>query len=114
MDAVLARGIPLALGTDSRASNPDLNLLAEMRFLLGRLSSHSPQQVLEMGTSNGARALGRHHDMGILQPGMLANLAVVRLPDRTAKDPHELLFDPESKIIRSYVHGSLVYAEENI
>ena len=52
--------------------------------------------------------------MGILQPGMLANLAVVRLPDRTAKAPHELLFDPESKIIRSYVHGSLVYAEENI
>ena len=113
-DAVLTRGIPLALGTDSRASNPDLNLLAEMRFLLGRLSSPSPQQVLEMGTSHGARALGRHHDMGILQPGRLANLAVVRLPDRAAKDPHELLFDPESKIIRSYVHGSLVYAEENI
>jgi len=113
-DSVLTRGIPLALGTDSRASNPDLNLLAEMRFLLGQVSSPAPQQVLEMGTSNGARALGRHHEMGVLQPGMLANLAVVRLPDRPAKDPHELLFAPESKVIRSYVHGTLVYAEENI
>ena len=85
-----------------------------MRFLLGQVSSPSPQQVLKMGTSNGARALGRHHEMGVLQPGMLANLAVVRLPDRPAKDPHELLFAPESKVIRSYVHGTLVYAEENI
>ncbi|MEE3369973.1 MAG: amidohydrolase family protein [Planctomycetota bacterium] len=111
-DSVLARGIPLALGTDSRASNPDLNLLAEMRFLLGQTSSPSPQQVLQLGTSNGARALGRHHEMGVLQPGMLANLIVVRLPDRRAKDPHELLFAPESKVIRTYVHGDLVHAEE--
>ena len=111
--SVLERGIPLALGTDSRASNPDLNLLAEMRFLLGQTSSPSPQQVLQIGTSNGAQALGRHHEMGVLQPGMLANLIVVRLPDRPARDPHELLFDPESKVIRTYVHGALVYADEN-
>ena len=112
-ESVLARGIPLALGTDSRASNPDLNLLAEMQFLLGQTSSPSPQQVLQLGTRNGARALGQHHEMGALKPGMLANLIVIRLPDRPAKDPHELLFDPESKVIRTYVHGALVHAEES-
>ena len=113
-ESVLARHIPIALGTDSRASNPNLNLFEEMRSLLGQTPGPTPQQVLQIGTLNGARALGRLHEMGALLPGKLANLVVVRLPDRPTRDPYELLFDPQSKIIRTYVRGALVYsAAEN-
>ena len=54
---LLAAGVTVALGTDSRASNPDLSLFEEMRFVATRYPI-APQVVLRMATSNGAKALG--------------------------------------------------------
>ncbi|RMG39188.1 MAG: hypothetical protein D6725_05650 [Planctomycetota bacterium] len=52
-----ALGVNVALGTDSRASNPDLSLLNELRFLLG--SSRLPlTALLPLASRNGCRALG--------------------------------------------------------
>ncbi|MGB0595991.1 MAG: amidohydrolase family protein [Rubripirellula sp.] len=53
-----AAGVRVALGTDSRASNPDLNLWKEVQYLLHHRMDLSPGNVLEMATVNGARALG--------------------------------------------------------
>ncbi len=54
LEAMLNLGVAVALGTDSRASNPDLSLLAEMQFV----AQHHPQvpaaKVLELGTRAGA------------------------------------------------------------
>ena len=53
---LLALGASVALGTDSRASNPDLNLLAEMRFVAKRYPALPPAEVLRLGTLAGAQA----------------------------------------------------------
>ena len=56
---MLAAGIRVAIGTDSRASNPDLNVWSDVQFLLLHRTDISPAEVLRMATKNGAEALGR-------------------------------------------------------
>ena len=59
----LRAGVPLALGTDSLASNESLSLWDEMEFALDWFNGDlSPQQLLHMSTLGGARAL--HGDCG--------------------------------------------------
>jgi aminodeoxyfutalosine deaminase len=88
---LLARGVRVALGTDSLASNPDLDLLAEAR-LVRRLHPDLPGEViLRMATLAGAEALGWQDEAGSLEPGKSADLAVVGLPAGKAADPHELV-----------------------
>ena len=77
---LLAAGVRVALGTDSRASNPDLDLLAEMRHVARVHSNVAPTAILRMGTLGGAQALGCDADLGSLAPGKLANLVAVPLP----------------------------------
>ncbi len=55
----VAAGVRVALGTDSRASNPDLNLWNEVRFLLDKRQDVAPEMVLATATLHGADALGR-------------------------------------------------------
>jgi cytosine/adenosine deaminase-related metal-dependent hydrolase len=94
---MLAAGVTVALGTDSRASSPDLSLLAEMQDVARRHPEIEPRAVLEIATLGGARALGREHSIGSLAPGKRAGLAVVALPEGRAADPHELLVDPAAR-----------------
>ncbi len=76
--AALRRGVPLALGTDSLASNVDLNLFAEAAFLMDRHPTLSPDVVLAMMTLGGARALGCLNHLGSLTAGKVA--AVIAVP----------------------------------
>ncbi|HEX3315880.1 MAG TPA: amidohydrolase family protein [Gemmataceae bacterium] len=88
----LKAGIPVALGTDSLASNPDLDVLAEARFVARRNPDVSPATVLKMLTKFGAVALGREKECGTLAAGKEASLVVLPVPDIEVDDPHELLF----------------------
>ena len=88
----LGRGVRVALGTDSLASNPDLDVLAEARFLHRRNPGLPGSQLLRMATLNGAAALGWQKETGSLTPGKSADLVVLPLPDENACDPHELIF----------------------
>jgi cytosine/adenosine deaminase-related metal-dependent hydrolase len=90
---LLARGVRVALGTDSLASNPDLDLLAEARFIHERHSGFPGDQLLRMATLAGAEALGRGYQTGSLEPGKSADLVVVPLPDVDAGDPFRLLLE---------------------
>jgi len=107
LQQMLAAGVTVALGTDSRASAPDLSLLAEIRFVADRYPTLARDVVLRLGTINGARALGRDQEIGSLEPGKYANLAVVALPDRDAADPHELLFESDQPVIQTWYRGVL-------
>lgn len=87
----LARGVRVALGTDSLASNPDLDLLAEARFVQKKYPDVPGEVVLRMATLSGAEALGWADETGSLTPGKSADLVVVPLPDEEPADPHRLV-----------------------
>jgi cytosine/adenosine deaminase-related metal-dependent hydrolase len=106
---LLAAGVQMALGTDSRASNPDLSLLAEMRCVAERHPGVSPAKILELGTLAGARALGLERDVGSLAPGKLANLAIVQISGAHAAEPHALLFDSAARVVQTWFHGRPVH-----
>lgn len=75
---MLRRGIPVALGTDSRASNPDLSLWGEVMFLRRKVTDFPPDKLLEMATGAGARALGMK-ESGAIAVGAPAEIACVPL-----------------------------------
>ncbi|MFP6768458.1 MAG: amidohydrolase family protein [Planctomycetaceae bacterium] len=80
---LLDAGTPVVLGTDSRASNPDLSVWNELQFLSRRSSALSPADLLSMATQAAARALGLDADLGSLTPGKQAFAAAVALPAST-------------------------------
>ena len=78
---MLAAGLLPALGTDSRASNPSLDLWREMRLLAIAHPRVEPSLVLAMATRGGALALGRDVDYGSLAPGRVAAMLAVDSPE---------------------------------
>jgi cytosine/adenosine deaminase-related metal-dependent hydrolase len=88
----LARGVRVCLGTDSLASNPDLDIFAEAKFVRERYPDFPGDALLRMVTLAGAEALGWIDEAGSLEPGKSADLVALPLPDRDAADPHDLLF----------------------
>jgi cytosine/adenosine deaminase-related metal-dependent hydrolase len=70
--------IPLALGTDSLASNDSLSLWDEMRFALDQFPDNlSPSDVFRMATSGGAAALGLSASTGSLETGKRADFQII-------------------------------------
>jgi cytosine/adenosine deaminase-related metal-dependent hydrolase len=82
---LLRAGAPVGLGVDGSASNEGGELAGELRQALywARLSGGpaalTAAQALELGTLHGARCLGREDELGTLEPGKLADLALWRL-----------------------------------
>lgn len=107
----LAKGVNVALGTDSLASNPDLDLLAEARFLFDRKIETEGATLLRMATLNGARALGWQDETGGLTPGKSADLVVLPLPDRACDDPHELIFASHERVSAVLCRGKWIHGE---
>ena len=78
---LLAAGVRVALGTDSRASNPDLNLLGEMRHVARTHAGRAARRrSSRWRRSTRLEALGCEQECGSITPGKLANLCVP-LPD---------------------------------
>jgi aminodeoxyfutalosine deaminase len=97
----------VALGTDSRASNPDLNLWEEMRFVAGQHPAVSPAEILAMGTASGAKALGLT-DRGTLEVGKRADLAIIALGNDIRDDPHKRLLAPGTRVVQTWIAGQRV------
>jgi aminodeoxyfutalosine deaminase len=79
IEKALSLGISCALGTDSLASNTDLNLFAEAAFTLDNHPSIDPKKVIEMITVNPARSLGRKDDFGSIEPGAKAHMLAIEI-----------------------------------
>ena len=86
--------INVAVGTDSRASNPDLDLFEELKQIASTQNAVSAREILRMGTQSGARALGLEKLLGTIEPEMSSQLCVVSHPDgiQSVQD----LFEPDS------------------
>lgn len=107
--ALRQRGVPVALGTDSLASNSSLSILDEMRFLAGRHPEVAPEELLAMGTVAGARALGLDGEVGALRPGYGADLVVWEFPSVTPAEAGEVLIWHRPSVLQSYVAGRRVW-----
>jgi cytosine/adenosine deaminase-related metal-dependent hydrolase len=106
VEAFLAAGIRVAIGTDSRASNPDLSVLAECRTLVD-VGVVSPREALTMATRQGAWALAFERRCGMLAPGRAADLAILRPSSRHA-DPSEAVLDPDTQIAATLRRGHVI------
>lgn len=101
-------GSPVSLGVDGSASNDSGHMLneARMAMLLTRAvhgaDAVTPEQALEMATLEGARNLGRLHDLGSLEPGKACDMAIF---------PSEDLF---SSGVHDPVHGLLLCHPRNV
>jgi cytosine/adenosine deaminase-related metal-dependent hydrolase len=74
-----ASGVAVAVGTDSLASAPDLNVLAELARMRELAPDVPAAALIESATLVGARALGFEPTHGTLEPGKIAALAAVQL-----------------------------------
>ncbi|HUR14445.1 MAG TPA: amidohydrolase family protein [Mycobacteriales bacterium] len=106
----LAEGSPVALGTDSLASSPDLDLMAEARAArdLARRQGleHPERRLVEALTTGGARAVGQ--DLGTIREGVRADLAVFDVP--VDGDPYASLVEHGAgRCVATVLGGRLVH-----
>ena len=76
VSSLLASGLATGVGTDSSASNADLDLMAEVRAIRDAEPDLAAEQLLALATTGGARAIGVASRFGALSAGMQADLAV--------------------------------------
>jgi cytosine/adenosine deaminase-related metal-dependent hydrolase len=85
--ALVAAGSPVGLGVDGAASNeagelgPEIHQALLFARLAGGPAALTARQALELATINGARCLGRDDELGSLEPGKLADVAMWRIDD---------------------------------
>ena len=98
---LLAAGVRVGIGVDGAASNEESSLIGEVRqaALIARSAGGpraiSVRQALELATMGGARLLGRDQEIGSLEPGKLADIALWRL-DTLA---HAGIADPVAALV---------------
>lgn len=90
---MLDRNIDVAVGTDSRASNPDLNVLYELQEIRRQFPNIPATKILEMGTLAGARALQLDSEIGTLSPGRRGEFLTI--PLEPTSEPEEAILNFE-------------------
>jgi cytosine/adenosine deaminase-related metal-dependent hydrolase len=102
------RGIRVALGTDSLASNPDLSILAEMRHLHRHYPDTPGDVLLRMATLASAEALGWAEETGSLEAGKSADLVVVPLEIGAKTDPLQALLESDLPVQKVLCRGKWI------
>ena len=112
--ALLREGSPIAVGTDSLASSPSLDLLEELRALRDlALAQGAPpdglaERLVQAATRDGAAALGLAGECGVLAPGARADLAVFDVP--AERSPYDALVEHGAgRCVATVLAGRLVH-----
>ncbi len=86
VDDMIKKGIVVSLGTDGAASNNSLDMFESMKTcaIVQKVYKNNPEalkaeKVLEMATINGARALGMEKEIGSIEIGKRADIAIIDL-----------------------------------
>ena len=121
---MLAAGVTIGLGVDGSASNESGRMDEELHqaLLVARLrsgsTSMSARQVLAMATMGSARVLGRQNDLGSLEVGKLADVALWRvdgIPGADIADPIcALVFGSRSPLELLLVGGEPIVRAEQL
>ncbi|MBI9050830.1 MAG: amidohydrolase [Anaerolineaceae bacterium] len=119
-------GVNVSLGTDGPASNNDLDLLheAQIAALVQKGITKDPtvlpaEQMFEMLTINGARAVGLSDKIGSLEVGKLADLAVLDF-DAVNLTPYYDLYShliyaaSSADFCHTMVHGKMMMQDRQI
>ena len=118
---LVAAGVRVGIGTDSPASTPSFDMFEELRtaVAMARLRNHGPsamsaERVLELATRGSASALGLDDELGALEPGKQADLAVVSLegsPYVPWEDPAAavVMGGSASRVLLTLVGGEVRY-----
>ena len=120
--AMLSKGINVAIGTDSVASNNSLNFIEEMKFFaLLNKERHSdptlvtPVETLKAGTIAGALSQGRNN-CGALKAGNRADLIVLDLTVPNMRPIHDLATNvvysaSGSDVLLTMADGKVLYRD---
>ena len=99
--ALLDAGVPVGLGVDGSASSEASSLIGEVSnaALFARATggpeAMTVREAVELGTLGGARVIGRESEIGSLEPGKLADIALWRLDTL----PHAGIADPVAALV---------------
>lgn len=117
---LLNKGINVGIGTDSVASNNNLDFLEEMKIfaIAPKMYYNNPseitvKQVISAATRSGALAQGRR-DSGILKEGMKADLIVVDISSCHMQPAYDVLANlvysaSGADVIMTMVDGKILY-----
>lgn len=106
---LLARGIPVGLGTDSLASNTALDIRAEAREAMRLFPELSVERVFHMMTQGGAEALGLGGGLGSLRPGAPFDAAVAEPRLGRRADPRMAIIRMRGGVRRAWVGGKKIF-----
>lgn len=124
---MMQRGAEISLGADGAPSNNNLDGFREMRHAaLMQKPLHGPtvmpaQSVFELATLGGARAIGHQDDLGSLEVGKKADLAVVSLqglhtwPNEHVDVYSQLVYQATASDVRlTMVDGQIVMRDRQL
>ncbi len=100
-------GVRIAIGTDSRASSPDLSVRRECAELVGA-GIVSSEEAVRMATLDAAWAIGLERTSGRIAVGRPADLAIISMHSPNA-DPFEAAIDPVNRVLTTLRGGRPIH-----
>jgi cytosine/adenosine deaminase-related metal-dependent hydrolase len=102
LEQMLEQGVRVFLGTDSRASNPDLSIWEEARKVSQEFSSIRPEQILRMITADAAKFMGLERSFGFLLPNSIGVINAVPCTSLAAETVLEEILNSQTKPMRLF------------